>query len=601
MSSSTPSTSNYIDDKKNDSTNEPSPNFTKFYSQIIYSVIKILISISIGCILLYICKLSQTNIFQNINEIINGNDYNDNDEKTAKQEKIIKNKVFDIIDMIILKDYKKFLGKYGLGFLSSEKPEVYTVKVDYGSNEDKLNENLKLIKKIEKALFYDEKNYINKKDFDEKEKALNSKKLKPTNNSFSSTLLWFVYNVINSSLTTYLWFMSLLKPITGIFTESLLLLLFSLFSSVFLSFVLILIIFIVIFYMILNLPKLYESKSYGIKNGEIKTLPTFFYDSRNLLYIFTYSNFILFLLFIFGIFFVFAISFFILGFFIYICLSVSGKILNKNKNFGFFDFVKSILNYKKQLIVLLFSFNIYADVIQNLGNKFIISFLVAIVFLLLYTNSFSSYKFNSDVDINMTPHFVNYSNNISKSNDKDIETLKSTKNIKKNRQSKNYEPEVEIEKLEEQQPQPQVEEQQPQPQVEEQQPQPQVEEQQPQPQVEEQQPQPQIEEQQPQPQIEEQQPQPQIEEQQPQPQIEEQQPQSQIEQPQPQIEEQQPQPQIEEQQPQPQIEEQQPQPQIEEQQPQPQIEEQQPQVEKQKGGKNRNKKISIKMNNKCFM
>jgi hypothetical protein len=210
MSSSTPSTSsstNYIDDKKNE-TNEPPPNFKNFYSQIIYSVIRILISISIGCILLYICKLSQTNIFPNINEIINKKDDDNN-------EKIIKNKVFDIVDMIILKDYKNFLGKYGFGFLSSEKPQVYTVKVDYSSNEDNLNEKLNLIKKIEKALFYDEKNYIDKNDFDEKEKALNNKKLKPTNNSLSSTLLWFVYNVINSSLTTYLWFMSLLKPITG--------------------------------------------------------------------------------------------------------------------------------------------------------------------------------------------------------------------------------------------------------------------------------------------------------------------------------------------------------------------------------------------------
>ena len=109
----------------------------------------------------------------------------------------------------------------------------------------------------------------------------------------------------------------------------------------------------------------------------------------------------------FGILFITGISLFNFCYIIYIFLNNTGKIVAKNQNFNFIDLCKSTFKYKSQVIMLLFSYKLYNDVVTNLGNTYIWSFFIALLLFLIFTNVFNSYTYSAVDDPNLTSGFSN--------------------------------------------------------------------------------------------------------------------------------------------------------------------------------------------------
>jgi hypothetical protein len=314
-----------------------------------------------------------------------------------------------------VKQYSGFLGK--LGF-SSKKPEIYTTKVLFDDSIETIQTNVKILENLKNKIYNDDNN-ISETKYNTLKKELNQnkekdkKQLEPVNNKAFTFMLWYVYNIILSSLSSTLWLHNIIFNFLGKYvTESIILILFSLFgiSSFFVLFVVVL--FITFFNTILNVPKIYDSRTYKIhKDGSKKDIvetPQFIFDAKNLLYIVTLPNIFLFFLLFFGILFVFFISIFNFIYFLYLILSNTGKVVKEDKStipFDFTTFLKYTLQYKSQILMLLFSYNIYKDVIQNLGSNYVLSFVIAILIFLVFTHVFESYQMNPQNDSIMTKGF----------------------------------------------------------------------------------------------------------------------------------------------------------------------------------------------------
>lgn len=403
-------TNSYIDNKINSQQPAPSPDYTMFYTQIFYIIINVIVSIFVGCIFLYICKLSQSDVLLNTIKFINKENI---DSIGINKEKIV--------DVNIVKQYAGFFGKFGIGFLTSSKPEIYTTKVVFNDSLDEIKEKFKILDRMKDKI--DGKGITSEK-YEELKKLANPKvddvkKMKePVNNTTTTFILWYIYNIIKSSLSSSLWGVNSLFGLLGNYmTESILLLIFSLFGMSSFIFLYLFIFIITCFYALINIPRIYDSRIPAIKeNDNIIKNAEFMFDMRNFIYIFTLPNVFLFLLMFFGIIFAFFISIFNCFYLLYLCLSNTGKIItpdksiSNNKSFNFTEFLKSTLKYKSQIIMLLFSYNLYNDVIQNLGTTYIVSFMIAILIFLLFTSVFQSYHLNPENNANMTPGFADNGN-----------------------------------------------------------------------------------------------------------------------------------------------------------------------------------------------
>ena len=409
----------YINSKT--SSQEKEPNYTTFISQLFYVILSIIISIIIASIFLYMTKISQTNI---INTIINILDTNKDKDTTKDVTKEINKE----IDVNIVKQYSDFFGKFGLGFLSSKKPEVYTTKVLFNDNIEDITKNLKLLidlknKVYGKSLSQTEYNKLKEEQFissnkkkEENDKTSQTKNEEPTNSNNNTFILWYIYNIVSQTLTSSLWGLNSLFNLLGKYlSESIILIIFSFFSGTFVILFSIIIFILTIFYTIVNFLKIYDSRIPGIistEKKEIKKTEFKFYFG-NFARIFTYPNlFLLFMLFS-GTLFVIGLSIFNFFYVIYIFLNNNGKTITKNENksenqnFNFINLCKSTFKYKSQLIMLLFSYKLYNDVIANLGNTYIWSFFIALLLFLIFTNVFNSYIYNPVNDTNLTSGFSN--------------------------------------------------------------------------------------------------------------------------------------------------------------------------------------------------
>jgi hypothetical protein len=232
-----------------------------------------------------------------------------------------------------------------------------------------------------------------------------------------------MYNIIYQTLSTSLWGVNSLFSLLGNYlSESIILILFSFFSATFVILFFIIVLFLTVFYSIVNFLKIYDSRIPGIKpdtenkkntKTEENKETMFKFDFSNFSKIFTYPNlFLLFMIFS-GIFFIIGISIFNFFYIIYIFLSNTGTIFTKDKTqdnpqkFNFIDLCKSTFKYKSQVIMLLFSYKLYNDVITNLGDTYVWSFFIALLLFLIFTNVFSSYTYNPVNDTNLTSGFSN--------------------------------------------------------------------------------------------------------------------------------------------------------------------------------------------------
>jgi len=417
----------YINSKT--SSQEKEPNYTTFYSQIFYVILSIIISIVIASIFLYMTKISQTNIIPIIINIL----YTGKDKDINEDTKEHINKV---IDVNIVKQYSDFLGKLGFGFLSSKKPDVYTTKVLFDENIENITEKLKFLLNLKKKVYgknitqqeynklkEEQKEKPKNDDEDKKNNSQNQEEKQPTNSDKNTFIFWYMYNIIYQTLSTSLWGVNSLFSLLGNYlSESIILILFSFFSATFVILFFIIVLFLTVFYSIVNFLKIYDSRIPGIKpdtenkkntKTEENKETMFKFDFSNFSKIFTYPNlFLLFMIFS-GIFFIIGISIFNFFYIIYIFLSNTGTIFTKDKTqdnpqkFNFIDLCKSTFKYKSQVIMLLFSYKLYNDVITNLGDTYVWSFFIALLLFLIFTNVFSSYTYNPVNDTNLTSGFSN--------------------------------------------------------------------------------------------------------------------------------------------------------------------------------------------------
>jgi hypothetical protein len=417
----------YINSKT--SSQEKEPNYTTFYSQIFYVILSIIISIVIASIFLYMTKISQTNIIPIIINIL----YTGKDKDINEDTKEHINKV---IDVNIVKQYSDFLGKLGFGFLSSKKPDVYTTKVLFDENIENITEKLKFLLNLKKKVYgknitqqeynklkEEQKEKPKNDDKDKKNNSQNQEEKQPTNSDKNTFIFWYMYNIIYQTLSTSLWGVNSLFSLLGNYlSESIILILFSFFSATFVILFFIIVLFLTVFYSIVNFLKIYDSRIPGIKpdtenkkntKTEENKETMFKFDFSNFSKIFTYPNlFLLFMIFS-GIFFIIGISIFNFFYIIYIFLSNTGTIFTKDKTqdnpqkFNFIDLCKSTFKYKSQVIMLLFSYKLYNDVITNLGDTYVWSFFIALLLFLIFTNVFSSYTYNPVNDTNLTSGFSN--------------------------------------------------------------------------------------------------------------------------------------------------------------------------------------------------
>jgi len=421
----------YINSKT--SSQEKEPNYTTFYSQIFYIILSIIISIVIASIFLYMTKISQTNIIPIIIKLLYTGKDKDINEDTKEDTKEDINKV---IDVNIVKQYSDFLGKLGFGFLSSKKPDIYTTKVLFDDNIENITEKLKLLLNLKKKVYgknitqqeynklkEEQKEKPKNDDKDKKNNSQNQEEKQPTNSDKNTFIFWYMYNIIYQTLSTSLWGVNSLFSLLGNYlSESIILILFSFFSATFVILFFVIVLFLTVFYSIVNFLKIYDSRIPGIKpetenkkntKTEENQETMFKFDFSNFSKIFTYPNLFLLFMFFSGIFFIIGISIFNFFYIIYIFLSNTGTIFTKDKtkdnpqNFNFIDLCKSTFKYKSQVIMLLFSYKLYNDVITNLGDTYVWSFFIALLLFLIFTNVFSSYTYNPVNDTNLTSGFSN--------------------------------------------------------------------------------------------------------------------------------------------------------------------------------------------------
>ena len=412
------------------STTTQTTNYQTFYKKLISSVVYLLFSIFMSILLLYMCKVAQSNV------VIDNLIYEPFGETQKIPEKIE-------VDVNVVKQYKEptFLGlnKLGLGWLFGYKSQKSSTKVVFNNFYE--NENFKsAIERIQKIQSFLRGSNEEVKETKEIKNGEKTTILIENTTSGSLSLYYYLYFVFFSSLVKTFGFCNgLFGMMNRFFPESVLLVFFTFFYYVILLILFIVIIFIVMFYSFYYLPYIYYSRfPQNEKNSGTKNYPIWAYDARNIFgsyTFFTYNNFLagclLFVLFCLWFLYYPIIVIVIIFILFYVFLTNKGNISSSSKEtneptitknpslnskkettnpnvFSFFSYVKSTFEYKNQVIILMFIYYLFNDVSKNLGTNYTAGLIIAIVLLVIFSSVLQSYMGDDEKDTSMTSGIGNF-------------------------------------------------------------------------------------------------------------------------------------------------------------------------------------------------
>jgi len=215
--------------------------YKKFYSNVFSSIISLLFSAILASILLYICKIAQSNI------LIDSTKY----EPFGNTEGFFKKTIKDhIVDINITKVYSSgFFGKYGLGWLLDQPFTEYSTKLTLKDNPN----FFKFLKDLKKRV-------IGKTD--------DIKGPLTDTTGWTSFYLLYFYNVLSSSITTNFWVYNNFFGFINKAPESLIILLFMYLGSSILIFLFIISCIIVLVYCILHIFDFFRNR-FVDESGEV--------------------------------------------------------------------------------------------------------------------------------------------------------------------------------------------------------------------------------------------------------------------------------------------------------------------------------------------
>ena len=348
--------SSAIDEKKSSSNTETTPDYGNFMVNVIKTIIYVLIMCFVSFLFMYNCKIAETHILP---DSLSFEPFGP-DERIFKQEAIIDTNIVKIYD-------KGFLKNYGLSWLFGEDPTIYSTKVKFNKNTFSL----------------DLLNYLKKIVVGEKSQQL-------------AFIALYFYEILSSCISTnFFMFNKVFGFLNSNVSESFLLIFFMFFGHISFSVIFIINFCLSFVYFILNIPNLFKVK---YPNQE------WCYDSKTWLRIFTLNNIAAFFIFIFFFPLVFIVSF-IVTFYSFISpLFISGKIQVKDQNneykdgkeYNFLTFLKSTINYKSQVLIILLVLYLVNDIVIYLGSNYLTAFIIAVIILLYFTNIFQSYNITDE-------------------------------------------------------------------------------------------------------------------------------------------------------------------------------------------------------------
>ena len=412
----------YIDTVKNEngtSTNDINlDEYSTFFSCVKSVIISLLYSIFLAIILLYICKIAQANV------LIDSMQY----APFGPNKKISENRTVDI--NLIKKYTGGILANYGLGFLFKHPEEFYSTKVEF----DEMKQNLPILTWLKKMIDNNIPDIIDPEQYPKFDKnSYTCKGLKPSptarqecieNTGFDFIWLYF-YDVISCLLTSNFSIINtVFSFLNNYIPEGILLIFFTLFGSVIMSSFFMINFVIIMYALITNFKDLY-SRRYTVSNTELKAKPMWEFTWDTVFW-FTRNNMIAILFMMFGSVIIAGLLAILPLYVLILPLTIAGHIVSpkndeqnpnqpeptqpEGKKYSIFNFFSSIITYKKQILLLLFSYKLVGSVSATMGQSFVTPVIIALVLLLLFSNIFETYLVsNTELDSdNITKGFIPY-------------------------------------------------------------------------------------------------------------------------------------------------------------------------------------------------